>query len=233
MLRQICLSGKTIDYRLRRGLRKSVGLKINCGGLLVSAPNGLSGAEIDAIVRNKADWVLKNLVAWQNKIALNPVAGFDHDNAVYPLLGSDWKPEISAWGQIGMVPAAGNEVVRQACQLPHQAIERWIMAWYQQHATACFSERIALYADKLSIPKPAYKLSRAKTRWGSCSSSGMIRLNWRLIQIPLHLIDYVVAHELCHLIEMNHSRAFWDCVAAIYPEYQQARRELNRYSLEP
>ena len=103
------------------------------------------------------------------------------------------------------------------------------MAWYQQQAITCFGQRITLYAQKLRVPHPQFRLSRAKTRWGSCNARGVIHLNWRLIQMPLHLIDYVVAHELAHLLEMNHSPAFWQQVKSIYPDYLIARKELKAY----
>lgn len=90
------------------------------------------------------------------------------------------------------------------------------------------SERVALYADKLGVPLPKVKLSNARTRWGSCSSHGTVCLNWRLIQLPPALLDYVVAHELSHLIEMNHSPAFWKVVERIYPDYRQAQRDLKQ-----
>lgn len=90
-----------------------------------------------------------------------------------------------------------------------------------------FSKRIALYAIKLGVPQPQLRLSRAKNQWGSCDSRGIVHLNWQLIQMPPHLIDYVVSHELSHLIEMNHSRAFWKIVESIYPNYLAARLELK------
>ena len=103
------------------------------------------------------------------------------------------------------------------------------MAWYGQQAITCFKQRIAIYAQALNLPVPPFRLSRAKTRWGSCNSRGIIHLNWRLIQMPLHLVDYVVAHELSHLIEMNHSARFWKLVESAYPEYLIARKELKEY----
>ena len=72
-----------------------------------------------------------------------------------------------------------------------------------------------------------YTLSSAATRWGSCSSDGRIRLNWRLIHFPLSIIDYVVAHELAHLREMNHSPRFWEVVRSVMPDYEQARGTLK------
>jgi predicted metal-dependent hydrolase len=92
---------------------------------------------------------------------------------------------------------------------------------------ACFSERVAVYANKLGVPQPPLRLSRATTLWGSCNARGVVSINWRLIQMPLYLIDYVVAHELSHLIEMNHSPAFWQLVERIYPDYKKVRKELK------
>ena len=77
------------------------------------------------------------------------------------------------------------------------------------------------------MPTPALTLSNARTQWGLCREDGQVRLNWRLIHLPLHLVDYVVAHELAHLREMNHSARFWAVVGALYPDYRQARSELR------
>jgi predicted metal-dependent hydrolase len=114
-------------------------------------------------------------------------------------------------------------------QLTPRQIEKFVMTWYSQQAIACFKQRIDNHAQALSIPAPPFRLSRAKTRWGSCNSRGLISLNWRLIQLPPHLIDYVVAHELAHLIEMNHSQAFWKVVESVCPKYRVARRGLDEY----
>jgi predicted metal-dependent hydrolase len=134
-----------------------------------------------------------------------------------------------------MVPAMVNAGVEEENQLKlplpsmltaHQ-IEKAVMEWYRHHAMTCFSERIVLYAHKLGVALPQLRLSRARTLWGSCNSRGIVHLNWRLIQKPLDLVDYVVAHELSHLIEMNHSKAFWQTVGSVYPGYAAARKKLR------
>ena len=116
-----------------------------------------------------------------------------------------------------------------AIVLTPRQIEIFVMNWYQQQAIDCFQQRIGIYAQRLALPAPPFRLSQAKTRWGSCNSRGFITLNWRLIQLPLHLIDYVVAHELAHLIEMNHSKAFWAVVEKVCPGYRVVRTELKGY----
>jgi len=75
---------------------------------------------------------------------------------------------------------------------------------------------------------PALALSSARTRWGSCSAQGGIRLNWRLIHLPPAIVDYVVVHELAHLRHMNHGPRFWALVESVCPEYRALRAELRR-----
>jgi predicted metal-dependent hydrolase len=88
-------------------------------------------------------------------------------------------------------------------------------------------ERVAKLAGPRGLHFSSVGLSDAQTRWGSCGSNGRILLNWRLMMLPPHLIDYVAAHELAHLRELNHSPRFWDIVALLYPDHRAARRELN------
>ena len=108
-----------------------------------------------------------------------------------------------------------------------QEIERIVMEWYYKQAYVCFSERIKFFSKKLGVPHPKLRLSNAKTQWGSCDVRGIVHLNWRLIQLPISLVDYVIAHELSHLIEMNHSLAFWRTVESICPNYLAIRNELK------
>lgn len=248
--RQIYLTDRKIDYQLKRSQRKTIGLKIDHQGLQVSVPFSLPVSKIDCLLQTKADWIIKKLAVWENKSVSN------HDewtiDTQYSLLGDLWKLELQAGGNIQMVSVAVDRkaspdalshmnsvtahssfdaLSQSLSNITSEYIRIWVMDWYQAQATACFSERIEFYAGKLNILKPLFKLSQAKTRWGSCNNRGVIRLNWRLVQLPMQLVDYVIVHELCHLIEMNHSQAFWKLVADIYPEYQTARRKLKNYSL--
>lgn len=221
------LNGREITYTLKRCQRKSIGLQIDHHGLRISAPLQTALPHIDTVLREKAGWITKKLDQWQAKKSL--ALTWMHD-AAYPLLGEPWRIALKPSGEIEMARQFTCEAAQQPlAQLSPRQIERFVMAWYGQQAVACFKERIAIYAPALHVPPPPFRLSRAKTRWGSCNSRGLVTLNWRLIQLPLHLIDYVVVHELAHLIEMNHSKAFWGLVRAIYPDYQVARNMLKNY----
>ncbi len=187
---------------------------------------------IESILQQKADWITKKLEQWQSKKSL--AISWTHD-ATYPLLGEPWCIALKSSSEIEMVRHSVNETANvqtaepSLVQLNARQIEKFIMAWYSQQAITCFKQRIAIYAPALNLPAPPFRLSNAKIRWGSCNSRGIIHLNWRLIHLPLHLIDYVVAHELAHLIEMNHSKAFWELVGSVYPQHLIARKELKGY----
>ena len=148
------------------------------------------------------------------------------ESSIFPLLGDPWKLAIEPTGIMKMTPVKIKEVVgRNQLELPFtttvssQKIEKIVMEWYYKQAHI---------SKKLGVPRPQLKLSRAKTQWGSCNSRRIIHLNWRLIQLSISLVDYVIAHELSHLIEMNHSSAFWRTVESIFPNYVATRNELKR-----
>jgi predicted metal-dependent hydrolase len=107
-------------------------------------------------------------------------------------------------------------------------------AHYQAHkeqARAFIMERIAEYNAHLQLSIGRVSIKNQKTCWGSCSRKGNLNFNYALVHLPIQIADYVIVHELCHLVHFNHSRAFWDLVARIVPEYLQFRAQLKRYQL--
>lgn len=231
-IRHISLNGKEVAYALKRCRRRTIGMKIDSRGLTVRVPSRESLRWVESVLRNKADWVIKNLDEWENRQSSRLAW---EENAIFPLLGEPWRLVTTATGIMQMTRRTANPGIEDrqlklplSSALTSQQIETIVMEWYRNQALACFSERMELYADKLGVALPQLRLSRAKTQWGSCNVRGIVHLNWRLIQMPLDLVDYVVAHELSHLIEMNHSLAFWQTVARVYPDYVAARKELKR-----
>ena len=223
-LRYIQLEREIVGYRLRRARRRSIGLVIDDDGLRVAAPGHTPIAEIEAFIREKARWVLQKLSAWRSA-PKPPVVNWS-DGTMVALLGTPVRIELRPDrrdisledGRLGMGLARRGEPA---------ALRKRGIAWFKDRARSLFGERLALYAAKLGVPTPALTLSNARTQWGVCREDGHVRLNWRLIHLPLHLVDYVVAHELAHLREMNHSARFWAVVGGLYPEYQTARSELR------
>ncbi len=150
------------------------------------------------------------------------------EDEALPVLGHPTR--LSASAGAGAVCLAGDRLV-----LPLADFARWrelTVEWLRRTAFDLFRDRVSRYAARLGVPSPSLGLSNAQTRWGSCrkapGEAGRVLLNWRLVHLPPHLTDYVVAHELAHLREHNHSSRFWAIVARLFPGYLSARRELNR-----
>jgi len=102
-----------------------------------------------------------------------------------------------------------------------------VVKWYRRHAQVHFRDRVAHYSARLGVEPPRVFLSSARTRWGSCNAKREVRLNWRLMQAAAPVIDYVIAHELAHLKELNHSVRFWRVVERLCPEFRAPQAELN------
>ena len=112
----------------------------------------------------------------------------------------------------------------------HALISRKVIQWYKNQAALDFSRRLEILATKLGVATPPLTLSNAQSRWGSCNSRGEVRLNWRLLQAPPHIINYVICHELAHLKQMNHSAKFWAVVESLFPNYKAAEKGLKALS---
>ena len=103
-----------------------------------------------------------------------------------------------------------------------------LVSWLRQHAAERLPERVEMWRSKAGVAMPRVVISDQKRRWGSCDRSGTIRLNWRIIQAPMRLVDYVVVHELVHLRHRGHGRDYWQALGRIMPDYERRREDLRR-----
>lgn len=220
-------NGEYIDYHLERTQRRTIGLKISTQGLVVHAPKRLSLSQLEHALKDKADWICKKLRA-QRENAIAPVAW--QDGAKLLLLGNEITLQVIEHTR-NKAPDYQPGILLVALNNPQDQVlvSRKAIQWYHKQALSDFSRRLALFAAKLGVNTPQLYLSNAKSRWGSCNSKQEIRLNWRLIQAPPHIINYVICHELAHLKEMNHSKKFWAVVEKIYPDYPQAEKDLKQW----
>lgn len=225
-----------LEYTLRRSTRRSIGFMIDDEGLRVTAPKRISIAEIDNAIRAKQSWILSKLHERRERRAARldkpPVEWVD--GAVLPYLGSDITLRLyqSARNRSDYNPATRELNMGLVPGATETLLKERVKSWMQQEAKALFAQRLDLYAARLGVAYSAFGLSSAGTRWGSCTAKRVIRLNWKLIHFSLPLIDYVVAHELAHILEMNHSQRFWDTVGRIYPAYEEAKALLRKRAQE-
>ncbi len=221
----IVLGGRIVGYTLRRD-RRRLAMRIDERGLAVGAPRQVGMAEIEAFLCSHAEWVVAKLDEFVGKAVQRhlPI----HEGARLPVLGAEVCVRVTTGGNRGYwsVAAQGGELWLAArptadlAQLARRALQR--------RALEHFHPRLSTMALHIGRDVPPLGLSSARTRWGSCSARSGIRLNWRLIHLAPPTIDYVIAHEVAHLVEMNHGPRFWRVVERLYPDWRAARAALKR-----
>lgn len=236
-IRRIRLGDHHLDYALRRSGRRSIGFLISDQGLRVTAPKWLASEEIENAIREKQRWILAKLDEHRERSThrLQQAQRQWCDGATLPYLGQNLTLRIRA-GQAAAGVAHNEAASVLTICLPadagQQQLKNLVQDWLQTRAAASFAARLPIYAGKLGVTCRSLALSSANTQWGSCTADGRIRLNWRLIHFALPVIDYVIAHELSHLREMNHSPRFWATVRSIFPEFEMAKRALHENAPE-
>ncbi|HVY07291.1 MAG TPA: SprT family zinc-dependent metalloprotease [Burkholderiales bacterium] len=225
--KSIRLRDRDIAYLLKRSQqRRSIVLTVDEHGLTVSAPWRSTEKRIAGVIRESEAWVLKKLDVWSAYPA-RAQTWMTGDRIKY--LGRDLVLELvrDAIAPSAVLQEDGRLRIGLADPADTEAVKAAVVKWYRRHAQPNFLQRVDEFSARLGVGVPRVFLSSARTRWGSCNARREVRLNWRLIQCVQPTIDYVVVHELAHLIEMNHSRRFWKLVAAACPHYREACAELN------
>jgi predicted metal-dependent hydrolase len=206
--------GRTIAYAIRISPQsRSLRLKLSArDGMVVVAPPNLDRRKLLALVAAKAQWIGERLAgfdALRHLIPTEPAArpqAFD-----LPALAETWRVEYKPTrsrtvgariDQPGRIVVAGAVDDVEAC---HAALRRWLA----RHATLALSPWLANLAEPAGLRYADLAIKNQRTRWGSCSSMGRISLNCKLLFLPRDLVRYVIWHELCHLLEPNHSERFW------------------------
>lgn len=227
--RQILLNAQILPYHLKRSSRKSIGFLIDDNGLRVTAPRWVGLKEIETSIREKEQWILTKLAAWEERKTRRALPTMEFSSgAIIPYLGKALIIELGAMRPNLMIDSQKNTLqLDLPIHATSQQIKDRVQAWLQNAARQHFNERLNHYLNKTGWRILSWALSSAMTQWGSCSAEGKLRLNWRLIHFDQDIIDYVIAHELAHLKEMNHSPRFWKIVGTLFPDYHRARKVLR------
>jgi hypothetical protein len=235
MSRTLHFGGETVSFVIERTTRrKTVSISIGYDGVHVLAPSDLDDDRIVEIVRRKGSWVLRKQALYR-ELGGAPIVREFVSGETYHYLGRQYRLKviadksvvvcrITARGStlLALVPIDGGTLIRRP------AVRSALRHWYRDHARPHFQARARVMAERLGVPTPTVHVVDQSKRWGSCDAGGRIRLNWRLIMAPISLVEYVVAHEVCHVIEHSHSRTFWRTMEIIMPDYEKRARELDR-----
>ena len=233
--REILLEGQLVAYEVKRRKRRTIGFSVGAEGLAVSAPKSVPLYEIDQAVQGKSGWIVRKLHETRERHRRLESARIEwKDGAIVPFLGEPVRLVLSPLqAHTALRPDPRADAAPQALHvgLPSDArpeqIQLAVQAWLTAQARPLFISRLDYFAPRLGVQWRKLSLSSAATRWGSASSSGAIRLNWRLLHFKPAVIDYLVVHELSHLRVMDHSPRFWATVGSLIPDYAALRRQLR------
>jgi predicted metal-dependent hydrolase len=229
---EVKFGGTKIAYGVRRSSRRTtVSILVDPGeGVIVRAPERTPVERLDRVVHAKARWIVErtngqaahrpaprefisgeSFLYLGRHFRLRVVRGRDEDDTVR--LSGRW-----LWVPVE-APPRGDEG-------RHQVRQR-LVRWFRTHAALRLAERFAAWSKKLGVREPRVLIRDQRRRWASCDPQGVIRLNWRVVQAPVRLVDYVVVHELLHLGHRHHTKAFWETFGRVMYDYD-ARREALR-----
>ena len=155
------------------------------------------------------------------------------EGAAFPYLGKAYTLEVRQYLSYKRpgVMLEGDQLVVLTARKDSGVIEAAVKEWYLEQAKRVVSKRVRFYQNRMQEQVESIRIKDVKSRWGSCSSKRNLNFNWRLVMAPMEVLDYVVVHELCHLREMNHSKAFWNLVEEILPDYRKSREWLKECRL--
>jgi predicted metal-dependent hydrolase len=191
------------------------------GTIKVTAPHLLPKWFIHKFLKEKEAWITKHQQIVKTRLQIKK----EGDNEGYLYLGKRYKLELGN-NQKELIELEDNKLLLGSKNKKYA--KTYLTSWYKQQARKIIVARVHSLAKISQSEFKSISITSAETRWGSCSSNKTLNFNWRLIMAPLPVIDYVVAHELAHLKEMNHSKSFWDAVRKMYPLYREYRTWLKR-----
>jgi predicted metal-dependent hydrolase len=209
--------------RLIRSKRRTIALIVERdGSVTVRAPMKMSASAIQEFVEKHVRWVEKK----QAEVAsIVPEKKRQYQAGErFLFLGQEYPLEF-------ICSTRKNLVLDECFKLAESEqtnAEKHFQIWYRKQAAKIIGDRVTFFAERYQLPVETIRITSARTRWGSCSPKNKLSFSWRLVMMPMDVIDYVVVHELAHTVHHNHSRRFWSLVAKWMPDYMERRKKLRR-----
>lgn len=208
-----------MDPEVIRSSRRTLGLTIERdGSIVLRVPEDCPQSVIDSFIEQKKPWIYRKLAERRLHEQEPPRKEYVSGEG-FPYLGRTHALHIVD----GKVPL---RLYRGYFELDWRLVDRGrdvFILWYRQHAREVIERRVDRYWDRFSRKPSGVRVLDLKYRWGSCSADGVLNFHWKSILAPMTIVDYIVVHEMVHLIEPNHTPKFWDLVGSIIPDYEQRK----------
>ena len=215
---------------IRTNRKRSASIYLDGEGIKVRVPKDLSDSRIYELIARKSPWIKRKLK--EAKLTMLPRPKEFVSGETFSYLGRNYrlkalfgdKPSLKLRGGYLEASISGSFGTQE------EEIRSLLVDWYRKHAQERLEEKTHRYAKILQVEPKSISIKDYKSRWGSCSTTGDISYNWRIVIAPHRIVDYVVVHELCHLLEHNHSASYWRHVERVIPDFQECRQWLKQNS---
>ena len=226
--REIELNGRLVGYVLRRSgraryIRADIGLRT---GLRVTLPEGIAETRAAAFLKSRHVWVLRSLTRLERLASIIPDRSLEHGTTV-PYLGTTLTLSVST-GSPARVGRLADALIVHVPRRTRSAVHAALESWYRAQAARLLGELVAELSAAHGLDYRKIVIRDQKRRWGSCSSTGTLSFNWRLLLAEEPVVRYLAAHELAHRAHPDHSRRFWAKVAELCPGYREQERWLKK-----
>ena len=225
-------TGLPFDYTLHRSARRrTLEVQVRGDKVVVRAPSFMGEADVLRFLRLRAQWVQEKLSLYRERAQLYPPRQYQ-EGATWWFLGEPLTLDIRIGSQDG-VQKQGQclrvVVSKRKVRDPQAKLNRLLSQWYQAQAEALLGQKTAQLTTNMGLSYQAVKLRKTRSRWGHCTHDGTLQFNWLIVQAPEPIVDYLVAHEVCHLRHFDHSPNFWALVGEVCPHYGEAKQWLKEH----
>ncbi len=218
----------TVDI-IRTNRKKTASISISGKYVKFVVPSGISEKEKNDILDSKKSWIMSKL---KEKDLVSTKCPAKYVNGeLFPYLGRKYPLAVVLGNENSIKLKRGNLniFISKNEKNLNQLAKKILLEWYFSKAKKLLTQKTDMFCERIGVMPKRIIISDYKSNWGSCSNKGDIRYNWRIIMAPNKVIDYLVIHELCHLIEHNHSKSFWQYVSIYCPNMKESRNWLRKF----
>ncbi|QED46907.1 M48 family metallopeptidase [Cytobacillus dafuensis] len=217
--------GETIRFEIKYKNRTSIGINIDhYGNIEVQAPKGTPDEKVVQIIEEKWDLILQKTKEMKDRLLGPKERVYDHSES-FLYLGNAYPIQIYHDLNITVL-FEGDQLHIYVKQHEDEKIQQALKRFYYQQCKAIVTKSISSYQKNFTVKPRSIRISDSKTTWGTCDSKLQLTFNWKLAMAPQKVIDYVVVHEMCHMVHLNHDRSFWRLVGKIMPDYKEQEKWL-------
>ena len=208
---------------IKTNRKKSASIQLKDGQVRVRAPKTLSDKRIYNLIKKRTPWIKEKLEEYSKRP--RAIEKKYVDGEVFSYLGKNYRLQIIKGEDLSIKIKNGCFMtsIPEGIQNKNIMVQNLLSDWYKIHAHKYLQKRTNIFANTIGVLPLSISIKNYKSRWGSCSSVGELSFNWRIILTPHRIVDYVVIHELCHLLEHNHSPKYWRHVETYVPDWKDCR----------